>query len=322
MSVLNTLFHNRVGFRLLKARRQLQSPLELFQRTRVARRRNSAVPALRVDARTGYRFIEPGELPGVDRVVSRLQDVVDEMRPHLTTITSSQPGHFRITFDLLSDSFLARNPELLEFVLGDDLLDSAIDYFGSVPSLRRLGLAYSPCAQDDAWSGSQLAHLDGEDNRQLKFFVNVSEVAEHDGPFTFWPADRTKEVLPHLRAVGHHPESRLRAGPYPADALDPSDPAALRMIGPPGRALLVDTSRCLHYGSRVRSDRGRFVLGAAFRSYAVAHESPHNSFDPGLFPGDSLRRRVLDHQHPVPAGWFFPDPVEEPGPGHRGGSRS
>ena len=316
------MYDSRTGFFFLRMIEELRNPIEVARRRIQARSCiEERISPLSVNETLGYRFISPDELSGLTEVLFLLDSIVEEARPHLDRIVESQPGRFRIAFDLLSDVALSRCPELVDFVLQADVLDAVIEYLGTVPSLRRIALAHSPVALPNTQpADSQLFHLDGENDRQLKLFVNVKSVGEQDGPFSFVPADRSSEILRKIRPAEPQMGRHLRAGPFADDViaryLDEGD--FMRLTGPPGTALLVDTSRCLHFGSRVRSSRGRFVFVAALRSYACVHETPYNSFDPELYADDPVRKSVLTHRKPVRPGWFFPDPIENPGPANRG----
>jgi hypothetical protein len=83
----------------------------------------------------------------------------------------------------------------------------------------------------------------------VKVFVHCSDVAEEHGPLTAVSADASARVK---KAVDYHyggPHFRLPD----ADVLprvDDRDVTAF--VGPVGSCTFIDTSRCLHLGSRVR----------------------------------------------------------------------
>ena len=94
-------------------------------------------------------------------------------------------------FDFLGDDRVNERPELVDAMVSDELLACASDYLGAVPVLRRVAIGYSPgqVDTDHAWAGSQLFHYDGEDDRQVKRFVLLTDVEdERHGPLTFLSA--------------------------------------------------------------------------------------------------------------------------------------
>ena len=91
-------------------------------------------------------------------------------------------------------------------------------------------------------------HSDWEDVRQVKLFVNCSAVERENGPLTAVTADASRRVKDEVgyRYGGAH--FRL------ADAeVVPrlSDEELVPFTGPPGTMTFIDTSTCLHFGSRL-----------------------------------------------------------------------
>ena len=113
------------------------------------------------------------------------------------------------------------------------------------------------------------------------------------------------------------PHSRVR-GPYrDEDVLAAASEPIQRLEGPPGTALLIDTSRCLHYGSRVAEGHERFSMHVVFRRYHSVHETPFNVFAEPRFEADAVRRAAMSSPDRLPRGWYYPDPSL--GPKARGG---
>ncbi|MEM8713268.1 MAG: hypothetical protein AAGG01_20170, partial [Planctomycetota bacterium] len=199
-----SIYSSKAGFRLLQAQKRVARPFELLRRKRAAQALHAKVVAsgatpLRIDPELGYRWIEPGELPGIDDIVRSCTEAIDEARPHVQRLVDSAPGRFRIAFDFLGDERVASRPELVDSMVTDELLDCVSDYLGAVPVLRRVAIGYSPGqpeeADEDEWGGSQLFHYDGEDDRQVKLFVLLSDVEDdRHGPLTFLPAAASRRV--------------------------------------------------------------------------------------------------------------------------------
>jgi hypothetical protein len=161
--------------------------------------------------------------------------------------------------------------------------------------LHAIGLYVSPV--NDSTKSSQMFHLDGQDFRQLKCFVNIHSVGDADGPFSFLPADLSDQVA---AALGHHwGDGRLED----KDIHSVTEEAnVISLTGPPGTTALVDTCRCLHFGSRAR-ENARIVFMFQYTPWPDARvDKTDKDFGPGFslidIPrtrghGDTLRRLVL-----------------------------
>jgi len=313
------VYASELGFRLLKGHRKLSylgarreraaAGRELIERTGCA---------VTIDPELGYRWVEPGELPGMDALIRSCDGVVEEARPHLPRLKAEAPGRYRIAFDLLGDDGVDRRPELVDAMVSDELLACAADYLGGVPLVRRIAVGYSPGQEDSprsSWVGSQLFHFDGEDDRQVKVFVLLTDVEdERDGPLTFLPARASREAV---RKLGKRPlgpiGSYMRAGPYSDESVreivDPGD--LVTMTGKRGRMLLLDTSTTLHQGSRVHRGRERAVFMGVLQRFELVHETPFNWIDPSRFPEGSAQSLALMPPRPVMRNYYFPDPLAE-----------
>lgn len=317
-----SIYSSKAGFRLLQAQRRAAHPFELLRRKRAASALAAKVVAsgakpLRIDPKLGYRWIEPGELPGIDTIVESCTEAIGEARPHVQRLIDAAPGRFRIAFDFLGDDRVAGRPELVDSMVTDELLDCVSDYLGAVPVLRRVAIGYSPGqpeeADEEEWGGSQLFHYDGEDDRQIKLFVLLSDVEDdRHGPLTFLSAEASERVS---HALGGKPEgpagSYMRAGPYSdADVRKHAAPEEfIQMTGKRGRALLLDTCATLHQGSRVKAGHERIVFMGAVQRYHLVHATPYNWFDAERFAPGTPQRMALTPPDPRSRGFFFPDPL-------------
>lgn len=312
-----SVYGNKLGFRLLKGHRKLTHWGARRQRAAAGQALIASTGCpVKIDPALGYRWIEPGELPGIDALIRSCDGVVDEARPHLPRLRDEAPGRYRIAFDLLGDDGVDQRPELVDAMVSDELLACASDYLGGVPLLRRVAVGHSPGQEEEGagdWAGSQLFHFDGEDDRQIKVFVLLTDVEdERDGPLTFLPAAASTEAV---RKLGRRPVgpvgSYMRAGPYSDDAVrevvDPAD--LITMTGKRGRVLLLDTSTTLHQGSRVHQDRERTVFMGVFQRYDLVHETPFNWLDASRFEASSPQALALTPPRPIPRNFYFPDPL-------------
>ncbi|MDG1051276.1 MAG: hypothetical protein P8M11_07780 [Planctomycetota bacterium] len=314
-----SVYASKVGFRLLKGYRKLMNWGTRRSRTVTGEAliERTGCP-VKIDPELGYRWIEPGELPGMEALISACDGVIEEARPHLPRLEAEAPGRYRIAFDLLGDDGVHQRPELVDAMVSDELLACASDYLGGVPLLRRVAVGYSPgheASTGTSWAGSQLFHFDGEDDRQIKVFVLLTDVEDdRDGPLTFLPAAASREAV---KKLGKRPAgpvgSYMRAGPYADEAVrevvDPRD--LVTMTGKRGRVLLLDTSTTLHQGSRVHHGHERTVFMGVFQRFELVHETPFNWIDPSRFDEASPQGMALTPPRRVPRNFYFPDPLEQ-----------
>jgi hypothetical protein len=194
--------------------------------------------------------------------------------------------------NLLTDDDLRRNPMLVDFALSDAVLGMATRYLGAVPYLCRVDLVYSlprPSADNIA---SQLFHVDPEGLTQVKFFIHVYDVGEPEGPFTFIPADDTARIIAAVRDLRRR-EGKPHSGRYLDEEIEAVGGGAsiVRLQGPTGDGIAIDTSRCLHMGSRVRPGAFRLCL---YLQYCTTAEQT-NVFDVDRFKSDPVRHLAVKH---------------------------
>ncbi len=121
---------------------------------------------------------------------------------------------------------------------------TAAQYLGLLPVLGGVRILYSPNEPSDELIRAQLFHTDPEGARQVKVFIPVQDVGPENSPFTFIPEARSRR----LRASG----PQMARKRLPDKAVLKREPRAgwIAHQGRRGDVLFVDTSRCLHFGSR------------------------------------------------------------------------
>ena len=196
---------------------------------------------------------------------------------------------------LLDDDDLRRHPELVDVGLGDALLGPATRYLGMVPLFTRLDLMYSLPRGIDGNIASQLFHLDHEGLRQVKCFVHLFDVGEAEGPFTFIPADASARIIREIHRLrrdrGQRQDVEARRYLDEEVAEVGGAEAIIRIQGPTGTGVAVDTSRCLHLGSRVRPGAFRLCL---YLQYCTTREVT-NVFDVERYRADPVRHLAVAH---------------------------
>jgi hypothetical protein len=306
------------GLALLRMLRIGATPAEYVERRRMARAHLAAHPTrLQVNPELGYRRVSAQELPQLREFVELSRELCVARARVLEHMHGARAGKHRIVFDILSDARLAADARWLEFALCDELLSSAVDYLGEAPVLSRVGVGVSlPSATEEPPAHSQLFHVDADDARQLKLLVNISHVEREDGPFSWLPAAVSERVQRSLRGglVARVAAQRAQGATTTPRYWDHevgalvSERLVERLEGPPGTAVLIDTARCLHFGSRVRPGRRRVVSAVLFERFHRALDSPFNVFDSERYAGDPLRWRALQTPRPCAPGTFYPEP--------------
>lgn len=229
-------------YQVLKAARIARRPSEFIGRRRAAHQiLDGSAWRDFIPPDQGFRVTDASELPGVDEVVAAGRAAVDRYEQRLAEMERPVKTFFA---NILTADDLTKFPALMDFALSPPLVEAATGYLGMLPRLNGIGVYVSPA--NDSQVRSQLYHVDYADFAQVKCFVNINDVGAENGPFTFIAADRSHEIRV---ANGHG----YRSSNLPDARIGNAEPRTL--TGPAGTTGLVDTSNCLHFGSRVRCGR-------------------------------------------------------------------
>lgn len=283
----------RAGRALLRACVIARHPWEYWLRRREARRLVRIAAPVRIDRAAGFSRFAIGDFDGLPSVVRLAKHIYEERRPHLGSMRASTRKREHME-EMLSDDDLRRYPEFVQFCLSIPVVNAVSRYLGTVPVLRRVGLLLSSPADDNA--GSRLYHLDPEDFRQVKLFVNVFGVTPDHGPLTWLPGHVSGAVLKRVwrreKAAGERRDQFRR---WDDDELTPLAGASDRveLLGPEGTGALVDTSRCLHFGSRIKPGAMRLVFYAQYLRYHFPYPTDRNRINLSRKPDDPLVARLL-----------------------------
>ncbi len=291
---------------LLKLAQLVREPREVRRRRSLAREYLARIPDAPVvmDPRKGYASIEPGYFPAFDRIGATCERLFEIKRAKVAqevADVSSWTGEQREKFqrakrkflrNLLNNDDLRRNPALVDFALDDATLGVATRYLGTLPHLHRVDMLYSVPRESDENVASQLFHLDPEGLTQVKFFLNVFDIGDAEGPFTFIPADATRRILKEIRVL-RRTQGKPHVGRYTDEEIAAvgGSGEVVQIKGPRGAGVAIDTSRCLHLGSRVRPGTFRLCI---YLQYCTTREAT-NAFDLKRFKGDAIRYLALKH---------------------------
>lgn len=265
---------------MIEARRMASAPGARYQLRRAAR---SVIAGSKwadfISAAEGYRLFTPETFRELPDVVKACEAVYARHAAEVSAVEDYNKPYF---FNILTADDLHQHRVLLDFALSGPVTEAATGYLGQVPRLHSMGVFYSSVT--DSISGSQMYHVDGDALSQVKCFVNVWPVGPGGGAFTFLPKQQTSTSL----------RSRGLVKTISDESVYQRVPEARQIAatGPAGSGVFVDTSRCLHQGSRAR-ERPRLVFQFQYvtRPDALLHRAPGK-----VSPGGHLliTRRLLD----------------------------
>ena len=227
----------------------------------------------------GYRLFSPETFRELPQVVAASQAVFAR---HKAEVTDGEAYNKPYFFNILTAEDLRQHPVLVDFALSAAVTEAVTGYLGQIPRLNSVGVFYS--SVNDTVDGSQMYHADGDALTQIKCFVNAWDVGPGGGAFTFLPKPYTSRSL---RSGG------LLKTISDADVLQTvAEEKHVTVVGSPGSGVFVDTSRCLHQGSRSRT-RPRLVFQFQYvpRPDALLARAPGK-----VVPGGHLliTRQLLD----------------------------
>lgn len=171
--------------------------------------------------------------------------------------TSTKAFWNRLLDDELVDGRMPADSPHARFAVQPNLLSFLTRAMGSLPQLDYVLLTLS-LPVDAPLAQSQLWHRDHDDTRTMKVFVYLTDVAdEDDGPFTFIPGPVSDGVGFTLRS---HLSDDQTFQHFPRSS-------AQSMMAPALSAFAVETSRCLHMGSRVAPGHRRLLYTATYTTF-------------------------------------------------------
>ena len=289
------------GRAMLAVTDAVTSPRDAIQRRSVAADYNRRHANTQLDRRDGYAMLPPGSVANTDDIIAVSLALFEEKQrqAEAEAAASGKSKKWAFLRSTLTNQDLARNPKLIDFALSDPLLSLVTNYLGTIPHLNRIDLLYSIDHGGEEAISSQIYHLDPEGTRQAKLFMNLRDVGPDEGPFTFIPAAETTRIVNAIKKRRLE-DTAMAAGRYSDDELEAVGglDKAIAVDGPKGSAALVDTSRCLHFGSRVKPGTYRLCL---YIQYCTSREHG-NMFDASRHANDPVRYLALVNSARAPQG--------------------
>ncbi len=207
------------------------------------------------------------------RLLAEMHDASHERLGRIEKLSGKQSlTHKKFWVRLLDGDMvggkLSADNTFVRYGLQPSVIRTLSTLFGEVPLLDYVLLSHSRHSGDDL-AYSQLWHRDHDDMRVVKLFTYLTDVMEDgDGPFTFLPRQPTTEFGRPL--IGSHFKDE--------HVFAKVDRSRLKIMKAPKLAsFMVETSSCLHMGSRMAPGHGRLMFTATYFSF------------PRIFPGASNR---------------------------------
>lgn len=184
------------------------------------------------------------------------------------------------------DGKLPISSPYVQFATQPVVLEILAGVYGELPILDYVLLTLSRHTAS-ARSYSQLWHRDHDDTRVVKLFFYLTDVVdEKDGPFSFIPGPVSDRF--GFTRHSHRDDDRIF---HPGRAA-PADVKA--MIAPRLSVFMVETSRCLHMGSRVAPGHSRLLYTATYLSSPSMYPGRTNKFLKDRPLADAFEEAVLD----------------------------
>ncbi|TLD70549.1 hypothetical protein FEM03_12560 [Phragmitibacter flavus] len=253
------------------------------------------VPAIHLN--DGWAIDDSMSLPHLDRILASSEKIIAERSGQ----RKSEPGTYRSYFQDVwkPGSDPLDYPEFLDFATSSDILAPICHYVGCIPALSTTlpsGIRFveSNAAFDDQPDrphDSQLYHIDYYSLPNVYVLVLLRDTTREHGPWTFLPRSISQHVKEQLGYWKHARGYRL-SDEEVFSVANPAD--AIEFTGKRGTVLFIESSGCLHFGSR-NSIQPRFQLMLGYTG-ACRTDFSETFMPPKVYPvqeHDSLLRKLV-----------------------------
>ncbi|MGF7158518.1 hypothetical protein FHS85_000128 [Rhodoligotrophos appendicifer] len=263
------------AIRASKAFNVLMSPMAQLRRKRAAESLPAASGAkFALSQEQGYRLIGPTEIPDVLPAIKQAEAIYNAAVDAGKKAGQGKDKNY--LFPMARGADLAQYTDIMRLAVNRDVLDAVSKYLGAVPIVSQISVLVSP--PNESQIGSQLYHLDFADEKQVKFFTYVHDVGPESGPFTFVPVAESETLV---KKFGYD-RGRLSLEEVTGVV---GESGQVQVMGPAGSGFLVDTSRCLHYGSN-RNKTTRVALLIQYTPHTVPEQLPT------VWPTEKLKKQL------------------------------
>ncbi len=251
-------------------------------------------PAQQIEMRDGFAIDDSRTLPHLEAALAAGADLIDRYggrkweheKPFLQNINP--------------EGAIDEHPSLLDFITSPQVVSTVTPCFGYIPPLSGLlprgvrlmesSTTFDPDAEGP-WRESQLYHLDYHSSPTVYVIVALRDIGPDDGPLHFIGRAASRRVTQALNYGARGVPYRLTDARVHA-LVDESE--VHRFCASAGTVLFLESSACLHLGSRLPV-RPRYQLQYAFvspvRNDFLELWRPQRVYPVGH--GDSLLRRLV-----------------------------
>jgi len=249
-----------------------------------------------IEMKDGWALDTSMSLPHLDQMLEDSREIIAER----SGSRRSKPGAYRSYFqDVWTPEDLDRYPSFLDFATSSEVLSVVANYIGCVPALSSTlpsGIRFveSNAAFDDQPDqphDSQLYHVDYYSLPNVYVLVLLEDTTSEHGPWTFLPRSVSQRAA---AALGNWELGRgYRFSDEEVFAVaDRSQ--AIEFTYPRGTVLFIESSGCLHFGSR-NSVKPRFQLMLGYTG-ACRTDFSELIMTPKVYPvrsNDSVLRKLV-----------------------------
>ena len=257
-----------------------------------------------LEMQDGWAIDRSLSLPYLSQMLEDADRIIAEQRGARTKKSARYRSYFQ---NIWKDKDATRFPSFLNFLTSSDMLAVICNYLQTIPALSTTlppGIRFveSNAAFDDrpdVAKDSQLFHTDYYSKPNVYVLVLLADTTFEHGPWTFFPkstSDRAKQELGYWKRGKGYRMSDEEV----YSVVDRSE--LIEFSAPRGTVLFIDSSACMHYGSR-NSVKPRFQLmlgysGVCRTDFSEVIQKPNRyplrSSDP------LLRQLIMDRYRRAP----------------------
>lgn len=255
----------------------------------------------------GWAVDRSKSLPHLEAAIEQAGEIVDRRGGTRTSAPGAYRSFFQDLWDVENDP--TEFPSVIDFATSPDVVAPVADYLGCIPALSTtlpsgIRVVESNRLYDDRPEephDSQLYHIDYYSLPNVYVLVLLRDTDSDQGPWTFLPRSVSQRVRSELGYWKHGRSYRLTDEEVYRVA-DPSE--VVEFTGERGSVLFIESSGCLHFGSR-NALRPRFQLMLGYTG-AYRTDFSEGFMPPKRYPvsgRDSLLRRLVLAKNDIPAGF-------------------
>ena len=192
-------------------------------------------------------------------------------------------------YNILKPTDIEKIDGLIEFATKKNLISVISDYLKDMPTLLAINLYLSPKNESEQFSSSQLFHLDTEQHKQIKIFYLLHDTDISHGPLEFMDKLKTKTILKKINYSGNRiSDDVIRNLNLKYRLVNDK-----KFTGKRGSGLMIDSSNCLHRGSR-KISKNRYILQFQYFSKFSSFKNYKNKMNLNLDKYDDFTKFLLN----------------------------